>query len=57
MARVGVVVKLACRCQMVGPSLSAGGERVIPHERRNSNGSALAVNDLQDDEISIVTYL
>jgi hypothetical protein len=42
---------------IVGPSLGAGGERVAPHERRNSNGSALAVNDLQDDEISIVTYL
>ncbi len=44
---------------IVGPSLGAGGERVAPYERRNSNGSALAVNDLQDgvDEIRIVTYL
>jgi hypothetical protein len=40
---VGVVVKLACRCQMVSPSLGGGSERVIPHERRNSNLSAHAV--------------
>jgi hypothetical protein len=45
------------RQQILGPSLCAGGKAVAPYERRNSNGSALAVNDLQDDEISIVTYL
>jgi hypothetical protein len=33
---------------MIGPSLGVGGERVAPHEGRNLNGSALAVNHLQD---------
>jgi hypothetical protein len=42
-AGVGVMVKSAFRCQMVSPSLGGGGERVIPHERRNSNVSAYAV--------------
>ena len=56
-SRVDRVVE--CRL-LFGPSLSAGGERVAPHEGRNSNGSALAVMVLQDGvdvQISIVTYL
>src|SRR5215831_15889328 len=33
--------------QMFGPRLGVGGELVAPHERRNSNGSAFAVVDVQ----------
>jgi len=56
---IGSVESFVERRQIVGPSLGAGGERVAPREGRNSNGSALAVHDLQDgvDEISIVTSL
>ena len=34
----GVVSELACRSEMLGPSLGTGGEIVAPRERRNSNG-------------------
>jgi hypothetical protein len=56
---IGCVECFVERRQMFGPSLGVGGELVAPHERLNSNGSALAVHHPQDgvDEISIVTLL
>ena len=39
---------LVKRHQMVCPTLGVGGERVAPHKRRNSDGSALAVVDRED---------
>jgi hypothetical protein len=52
-ASVGVVTELACRRQMLSPSLGLGSEIVAPNEGRDSNGSALAVVHGQDgvDEI------
>jgi hypothetical protein len=42
------VDELACYRHLVGPSLGVGGERVVPHEQRDSNGSSLAVVHGQD---------
>ena len=47
-ASVEVVGELACRRQMLSPSLGLGSEIVAPNERRDSNGSALAVVHGQD---------
>src|SRR5687768_8510759 len=44
----GLVGEHACRRDMLGPSLRFGGELVVPHEGRRSNGSALAVVHGQD---------
>ena len=47
------VVELGCRQQMFGIRLGVGGELVAPHERRNSNGSALAVLHSQHHVLQI----
>ena len=37
------VGKFACRSEMLGPSLGAGGKRLIPYKGWNSNCTTLAV--------------
>jgi hypothetical protein len=64
---IGTVLDLAAylSCsQIIDPSLGAGGDRVVPDVRRDSNGSALTVVHGQDAVgihpcciSSIVTYL
>jgi hypothetical protein len=51
------VNELACRSEMLGPTLGTGGEIVAPRERRNFNGSALAVMHVQDFSLQILIRL
>ena len=51
------VAELACCRQMFGPSLGLGSELVVPNERRDSNGSALAVVHGQDGVDEIRTHI
>src|SRR5437588_67628 len=53
-SRVG---ELACSRQMFGPSFGSGGELVAPHERRNTNGSALTVMHGQDAVYEIRAHI